>query len=111
MTQPKVLISRDQIKETVAELAKKIKKDYRGKEPVLVGVLKGSSIFFADLIRELNIPLQIEFVTLSSYGSGTESTGKVKILHGLRTPIKDKDVLIVEDIVDTGLSLHALIKS
>ncbi len=110
MTQPKVLISRDQIKQAITELAKKIKKDYKGKEPVLIGVLKGSSIFFADLIRELNMPLQIEFVRLSSYGSGTETSGKVKILHGLRTPIKGKDILVVEDIVDTGLSLEALVK-
>jgi hypoxanthine phosphoribosyltransferase len=77
---------------------------------LLVGVLKGSSIFFADLVRELNMPLQIEFVRLSSYGSGTESTGKVKILHGLRTPVRGKDVLIIEDIVDTGLSISYLTK-
>lgn len=110
MPQPKVLISREQIKTTVADLAKKIRKDYKDKEPLLIGVLKGSSIFFADLIREIDMPLQIEFVRLASYGAGKESAGKVRILHGLRTPIKGKDVLIVEDIVDTGLTITALEK-
>jgi hypoxanthine phosphoribosyltransferase len=110
MPQPVVLISRGQIKQTVTDLAKKIRKDYKGKEPLLIGVLKGSSIFFADLIRELDMPLEIEFVRLSSYGAAKESAGKVKILHGLRTPIKGKDVLIVEDIVDTGLTITALEK-
>ena len=110
MPEPKVLITRDEIKEAVTRLAEQIRRDYKNKEPLLVGVLKGSSIFFADLVRELNMPLQIEFVRLSSYGSGTESTGKVKILHGLRTPVRGKHVLIIEDIVDTGLSISYLTK-
>jgi hypoxanthine phosphoribosyltransferase len=110
MSEPKILIGRDKIRVGIARLAREIREDYRDKIPVFISVLKGSSIFLADLIREINIPLEIDFVRLSSYGSGTESCSKVKIVQGLRSSIEDRDVLIVEDIVDTGLSITALEK-
>jgi hypoxanthine phosphoribosyltransferase len=110
MDKLEIIISREDIRKAVERLARQIRKDYKGKTPVLISVLKGSSIFLADLIREINMPLEIDFVRLSSYGSGTESCGKVKIVHGLRSSIEGRDVLIVEDIVDTGLSIAALEK-
>lgn len=110
MTNPVILISRQEIKRTIAKLAKQIRKDYEGKNPVIISVLKGSAIFFADLIRELNMPLQIEFVQVSSYGSGMESSGKIKVVQPLRTSIKDRHVLVIEDIVDTGNTLSYLLK-
>jgi hypoxanthine phosphoribosyltransferase len=110
MTNPVILISRQEIKRTIAKLAKQIRKDYEGQNPVIISVLKGSAIFFADLIRELNMPLQIEFVQVSSYGSGMESSGKIKVVQRLRTSIKDRHVLVIEDIVDTGNTLSYLLK-
>jgi hypoxanthine phosphoribosyltransferase len=110
MTNPEILISRQEIKKTIAKLAEQLRKDYEGKNPILISVLKGSAVFFADLIRELNIPLQIEFMQVSSYGSGTESSGKIKVVQRLRTDIKDRHVLVVEDIVDTGNTLSYLLK-
>ncbi|MBC8275243.1 MAG: hypoxanthine phosphoribosyltransferase [Chloroflexi bacterium] len=108
--QPKVLITQDEIRQAVAKLASEIRRDYQGKQPLLIGILKGSFVFMADLIRELGLPVEIDFVKLSSYGSGTETSGKVKIVQGLKTPIKDRDVLVVEDIVDTGLTVSFLMK-
>ena len=110
MTNPEILISRQEIKKTIAKLAEQLRKDYEGKNPILISVLKGSAVFFADLIRELNIPLQIEFMQVSSYGSGTESSGKIKVVQRLRTDIKNRHVLVVEDIVDTGNTLSYLLK-
>ncbi len=110
MDKTTLLIHRDEIKKTVKKLAKLIRKDYRDKNPLLVSVLKGSSIFAADLIRELDIPLELEFIRLSSYGTDKESCGRVKIVQGIRTSIKNRDVLVIEDIVDTGLSLSRLLK-
>jgi hypoxanthine phosphoribosyltransferase len=110
MTNPSVLISRQEIKKAIARLAKQIRKDYEGKNPVVISVLKGSAVFFADLIREMNMPLQVEFIQLSSYGSSTETSGKVKVVHRLRTSIKGRHVLVVEDIVDTGYTLSYLLK-
>ena len=100
----KILVSKDDIAATVVRLAHDIRKDYADKNPLLVGILKGSFIFIADLIRCLDIPLQVDFIRLSSYGSGTESSGKIKVIHELPSPIRDRHVLIVEDIVDTGLT-------
>lgn len=110
MTNPVILISRQEIKKTIARLAKQIRTDYEGKNPVIISVLKGSAVFFADLIRELNIPLQIEFMQLSSYGSSMESSGKIKVVQRLRTSIKNRHVLVIEDIVDTGHTLSYLMK-
>ena len=107
-SQPKVLITQDEIRQAVAKLASEIRRDYQDKQPLLIGILKGSFIFMADLVRELGLPVEVDFVKLSSYGSGTETSGKVKVVQGLKTPIKDRDVLVVEDIVDTGLTVSFL---
>ena len=107
--QLKILISRDEIAETVARLAGEIKRDYQGKQPLLIGILKGSFVFMADLIRQIDLPLELEFVKLSSYGSARESSGKVRVVQGLQTRIKDRDVLVVEDIVDTGITTSFLL--
>lgn len=104
----KVLYSREEIEAAINRLAEKIALEYRGRNPVLIGVLKGSFIFMSDLVRRLDFPLEMEFVRLSSYGSSTESSGKIKLEHSVKTTIKGKDVLVVEDIVDTGLSLTFL---
>lgn len=108
-SQPEVLFTQDEIKRAVARLAAEIRKDYHGKQPLLVGILKGSFIFMADLIRQLELPVEVDFVELSSYGTGTESSGKVKVIQGLETPIKGRDVLVIEDIVDTGITFTFLL--
>ena len=109
--QPRVhiLFSRDEIEATVRRLAAEIKKDYQDKHPILIGVLKGSFMFMADLVRFLDFPLEVEFVRLSSYGRGRQSSGKVKVVKGLTSSIKGRDVLIIEDIVDTGLTTSFLL--
>jgi hypoxanthine phosphoribosyltransferase len=107
--QPKVLITQDEIRQAVAKLAAGIRRDYRGKKLLLIGILKGSFVFMADLVRELGLPVEVDFVKLSSYGTGTQTSGKVKMVQGLKTPIKGRDVLVVEDIVDTGLTVSFLI--
>ena len=104
----KILISKKEIEKKVMEMGKRIENDYKGKELIVVGVLKGANIFLADLIREINIPLYIDFMAVSSYGASTESSGVVRILKDLDLDIEDKHVLIVEDIVDTGLTLNYL---
>ena len=100
-----LLISQEEIRDKVTKLATEISRDYRGKQPLLIGVLKGSFIFLADLIRVLDMPVGVEFIRLSSYGSAKESSGTIKVVQGLRLPIRGRDVLVIEDIVDTGLSL------
>jgi hypoxanthine phosphoribosyltransferase len=107
--QLKILISRDEIAEAVARLAREIKRDYQGKQPLLIGILKGSFVFMADLIRQLDLPLELEFIRLSSYGAARESSGKVRVVQGLKTLIKGRDVLVVEDIVDTGITTSFLL--
>jgi len=107
--QLKVLITREEIKNTVAKLANEIKEDYRGKHPLLIGVLKGSFVFMADLIRQLDLPVEIDFIRLYSYGADMKSSGKVKVVQRLKTPVKGRDVLVIEDIVDTGLTLSFLL--
>jgi hypoxanthine phosphoribosyltransferase len=106
--QPRLLITQGRINEAIAKLAAEIRRDYRGKQPLLIGILKGSFVFMADLVRELGLPVEVDFVQLSSYGAGTKTSGKVKVVHGLKSPIKGRDVLIVEDIVDTGLTVSFL---
>lgn len=103
-------ISEEKIKEKVQELAQQITNDYKGKELVVVCVLNGSFMFCADLIRELNLPVTMEFISVSSYGNEMKSSGKVKIQLDLKNDIKNKDVLLVEDIVDTGLTMTQLIE-
>jgi hypoxanthine phosphoribosyltransferase len=108
--QPRVLFSRQQIEATVVRLAREINRDYQGKRPLLVGVLKGSCILLSDLMRQLSIPVEIEFVALASYGKSTESSGRVKVVKGLSNVlVRDRDIIIVEDIMDTGLSLSRLL--
>jgi hypoxanthine phosphoribosyltransferase len=104
-----VLISRKEIAAEVSRLAAEISRDYHDKHPLLVAVLKGSFIFLADLVRLLNFPLEVEFIRLSSYGRGKESSGKVKVVHGLSTGVESRHVLVVEDIVDTGRTTSFLL--
>jgi hypoxanthine phosphoribosyltransferase len=103
--QPKLLITQEKICQAVVKLAAEIRQDYRGKDPLLIGILKGSFVFLADLVRELDLPVEVDFVKLSSYGAGTRTSGKVKVVHGLKSRIKGRDVIVVEDIVDTGLTV------
>ncbi len=105
------LISEDQIKEKVSELGKLISQDYQGKEVIAICVLKGSFVFAADLLRELEIPNEVDFLAVSSYGASTKSSGIIRILKDLDTSIEDKHVLILEDIVDTGLTLNYLLET
>ena len=102
------MYSVEQIKTRVAEIGSQITADYAEKELVLIGVLKGSCVFMADLMREIDLPLTIDFMAVSSYKDGTVSTGDVEILKDLTNPIRGKDVIVCEDIVDTGLTLFRL---
>ena len=102
------LLNPEQIRKKVEELGEQITKDYQGKDLILVGILKGSIVFMADLIRAIDLPIIIDFISVASYGSGMESSGIVRLLHDLTKPIEGKDVLLVEDIVDTGLTLEYL---
>jgi len=105
-----VLFSAEQIRDRIAELGKEITADYEGKELVLVGVLKGSCPFLADLMRQIDLRMTIDFMAVSSYKDGTRSTGDVEILKDLSNPIRGKHVIVVEDIVDTGLTLSRLLE-
>lgn len=102
-----VLIPHEQIQQRVAELGRQITQDYAGRSLVMVGVLKGSFMFLADLIRHIDLPLRIEFIGTKSY-EGTTTTGQVQLTKDLDRPIQDEDVLLVEDIIDTGLTLNYL---
>ena len=104
-----ILISRTEIARRVREIAGDISRDYAGGEILLVGVLKGSFIFMADLIRELTIPCRTDFIRAASYGAGSESSGQIVITKNMELPIEGRDVLIVEDIVDTGLTLRHIV--
>ena len=106
---PHILFRREEIEATVERLAAEIKEDYQGKHPLLIGILKGSFMFMADLIRFLDFPLEVEFIRLSSYGRGRSTPGEIKVVQGLRSPIKGRDVLVIEDIVDTGLTISFLL--
>jgi hypoxanthine phosphoribosyltransferase len=106
-----VLLSEDQIRAKVTELGKRISADYAGRELTLVSVLKGSLPFMADLMRQIDLPLRIDLMEVSSYGgTATESSGLVRILKDLSAPIDGRDVLLVEDIIDTGLTLNYLLR-
>ena len=105
-----VLFDRHTIETAVMRLATEISKEYRDTNPLLLGVLRGSFIFMADLIRHLDFPLEVDFIGLSSYGGGTQSSGKVKVVKELDTPVRGRNVLVVEDIVDTGLTTAFLIQ-
>jgi len=103
-SEPKILINEHDISRAVGRLAAEIRRDYKNKNPLLIGILKGSFIFMADLTRKIDMPLEVDFVRLSSYGSGTESSGKIRVLTRLQEPVKGRHVLLVEDIIDTGLT-------
>lgn len=105
----KTFYSKKDLEETVARLGKEITEDYRGKTPVMVAVLKGAFIFMADLVRAIEIPCTVDFMVVSSYGKGTTTSGNVKIIKDLDTNIEGKDVIIVEDILDSGVTLSNLI--
>jgi hypoxanthine phosphoribosyltransferase len=103
------VLTKDAIQKKVAEVALKISEDYKGKDLVLVGILKGAFVFMSDLMRCLSVPVKLDFVCASSYGAGTATSGSIRLTKELSADIKGKDLLIVEDIVDTGLTLAYLV--
>lgn len=105
-----ILVQRDDLAHRVRELADEISRDYQGGRLCLVGVLKGAVFFLSDLMRQLEVDCEVDFMAVASYGSSTDSSGVVRILKDLDAPIEDKDVLIVEDIVDSGLTLSYLLR-
>ena len=105
-----ILLTGEQVQSRVKELGAQLAGDYRDRDPVLVSVLKGSIIFLADLVRAMPIPLSIDLMEVSSYGASTESSGQVRILKDLSTSIEGRDVIVVEDIIDTGLTLNYLLR-
>lgn len=104
----KVLIDEEKIAKRVAELGAQIEKDYEGKEPIVVAILKGSIIFYGDLVRKIKLPMRFDTIAVSSYGSGTSSSGNVKIKKDMSHDICGKDVLIIEDIIDSGNTMKSL---
>ena len=104
-----VLISEAKIDERIKELGAQITRDYAGRNPLLIGVLKGACFFLSDLLRAVDIPLGIEFMAISSYGSSTRTSGEVRILKDLDVPVENRHIIVVEDIVDTGLTLSYLL--
>ena len=109
-TSKEILFSKETIQKRVCELASQISKDYDGRELILIGVLRGAFIFMADLIREITIPCKVDFARLASYVVGSESSGKVVMTKDIETSIKDRDILIVEDILDTGLTMQYFVE-
>src|SRR5690242_20325188 len=105
------LLDAERIRQRVGELAAEIERDYAGKRLLLVGVLKGAILFLVDLARELKLPLEMDFIAISSYGASTRSSGVVRILKDLDESVEGKHVLVVEDIVDTGLTLNYIIEN
>lgn len=103
-----ILLREDEIHDKIAELARLIEADYEGRKPLLVGVLRGAVMVMSDLARELRIPVEMDWMAVSSYGAGTQSSGVVRILKDLDTDLQGRDVLIVEDIIDSGLTLSWL---
>lgn len=106
-----ILYTREQLQAAVRDMGERITRDYQGKTPVMVCILKGASVFFSDLIREIDLPLEIEFMATSSYGASTISSGEVRLVKDLDRSILGRDVLLVEDIVDTGMTLNYLKKT
>ncbi len=107
----RALIPERRLRARVRALGRKIRRDYRGRPPVLVGILKGAFVFMADLAREIGLPLTCDFMRVSSYGSGTETSGSVRLEFDLTQPVRGRHVIVVEDIVDTGLTAAAILES
>jgi hypoxanthine phosphoribosyltransferase len=107
----RTLISSEEIEAKLAELGRRITEDYQGRDLVVVGVLKGAFMVMADLARAIDLPVEFDFMAVSSYGASTQTSGVVRILKDLDHEIEDRDVLIVEDIIDSGLTLNYLVKS
>ena len=106
----KIYFSKEDLANKVAELGRKISEDYAGQEIFAVGILKGAVVFFSDLVRAIDVPVQLDFMIASSYGASTESSGTVKILKDLDYDIEGKHVIIIEDIIDSGLTMNYLMK-
>lgn len=106
----KVLISEEEIQNRVKELGQKLSEEYAGRTPLVICVLKGAFIFMADLVKNITVPVEMDFMAVSSYGASTKSSGVVKIIKDLDVPVDGRDVLIVEDIIDSGLTLSYLIE-
>jgi hypoxanthine phosphoribosyltransferase len=106
-----VLVSSEDLQRRVTELGAEISSDYEGRDLVMIGVLKGAVLFIADLMRHLTVSCEVDFMAVSSYGSATDSSGVVRILKDLEAPIEGRDVLIVEDIIDSGLTLQYLVRN
>lgn len=104
-----ILYDEEELRKKIKEMGKKISEDYKGKDLILIGVLKGSVIFMADLMKEINIPCNMDFMAVSSYGNSSETSGVVRILKDLDFEIENRDVLIVEDIIDSGITLRYLV--
>ncbi|MBL7180164.1 MAG: hypoxanthine phosphoribosyltransferase [Pseudomonadota bacterium] len=103
------VLGKNEIQNIVAQIARKISSDYQGQELILIGVLKGAFIFLSDLVRHLSIPVKVDFVGVSSYGSGTTSSGIIRLTRKVEIDLTNKDVLVIEDIVDTGLTLTYIV--
>ena len=103
-----ILVGEDDLERRIRELGVEISRDYQGRDLVLVGILKGAVLFLSDLLRQIEVPAEVDFMAVASYGNATKSSGVVQILKDLEEPIEGRDVLIVEDIVDTGLTLRYL---
>ena len=107
----RVVVAPDDLQQRIAELGKEITNDYQGRPPLLVGVLKGAFVFMSDLARAIELPVEFDFMAVSSYGSATRTSGVVRIVKDLEIDLTDRDVLIVEDIVDSGLTLSWLLRN
>jgi hypoxanthine phosphoribosyltransferase len=106
-----ILVAEDELQRRVGELGVEISRDYEGRDLIMVGILKGAVLFLADLMRHLTVPSELDFMAVTSYGSETDSSGVVRILKDLDAPIEGRDVLIVVDIIDSGLTLHYLLRN
>jgi hypoxanthine phosphoribosyltransferase len=107
--EPRVLFDAKTIARRVRALGRQIGRDYRGKTPLFIGVLRGATVFLADLIRSINLSCHVDFIAMSSYGSATETSGQVQLVKDVESSIEGRDVILVEDIVDTGLTLNYLV--
>jgi hypoxanthine phosphoribosyltransferase len=108
---PRILLSQGDIARRVSELGEEITSAYRQRNPLFIGVLRGAAVFLADLVRQIDVPLKVDFISVNSYGSGTETSGQVQLIKDLETSAEGLDLILVEDIVDTGLTISYLIRT